>query len=483
MIYADVIIIGAGLMGCFAARAMAAYDLKTIVLEAREDVCCEISKANSGIIYPGYDNKPETFKAKMCTKSSRHFRKLCSELDVSFRRCGSMMVSYGPRGEKTIAKKLENGKRSGICGLQILTAEEVYEKEPHLAKGITSALYCPDTISVLPWELGIATFENARDNGVAFCFDSKVKALSETDGIFRVDTETESYTARVVINCAGLYADQVRELICRPQVRIALDAADYIVLDADLDYYPKHIIFQETETGKGINLIPTVTGNLLIGPVNRKMQDNKDGCGYKGIYDTDLVDLQRLLDTAREMLPEISEDDVIRCFGAARPNPYSVVKCGDEWVPQDRGINDFPIINEGGLISLIGIKTPGLTCACELGKHIADLAVGYIGHVKKDPHFDPHRKGIRKAGTENGGSVICRCRCITEDEILQAVTRGAKTVDGVRRRTGTCSGRCQGSRCTQAIMEIISRERNIPLYEIEKDIHSSVLIYESPQKK
>lgn len=140
---ADVVIVGAGLLGCFAARALSAYNLRILVLEQREDVCTGISKANTAIIYTGYDTRPGTLKTSMCTRANIGFDRLCEELDVRFRRCGSLLVSFGPRAEAVIQQKYEQGLRSGVPGLRLLDREEVLRREPHLSPEVTRGLYAP----------------------------------------------------------------------------------------------------------------------------------------------------------------------------------------------------------------------------------------------------------------------------------------------------------------------------------------------------
>ena len=466
MEYTDVAVVGGGLLGCFTARALAAYALRVTVLEGREDVCTGISRANTGIVYTGYDAKPGTLKTRLCVRANREFDRLCRELDVPFSRCGSLMVAFGPRAEGVLRQKLAQGQLNGVPGLELLGPEAVYEREPNLAPGVRLGLYAPGTGTVNPWELGIAAFENARANGVDFRFSQKVLDMERTAGGYRLETERGSYKARAVVNCAGLRADAVRELTKPPAVRIFPTAGDYLVLDDTVAGLVRHIIFHEPEEkGKGLTLTPTVDGNLLAGPTQRPRDTAPD-------WATSREGLDTLFRLCAQVVPALPMGEVIRSFAALRPNPYEVRQRDGVWVPENRSISGFTVLEEDGLVSLLGIKTPGLTCAGLLGKHAAELAARYLGNPGGNPNFDPRRRGIRRphalsAGERAAlvredpdyGEVVCQCRDVTKGEVLEAIRRGAATVDGVKRRTGAGMGCCQGSRCAHRVLKLLGRTR------------------------
>ncbi len=270
MDHTDVAVIGGGLLGCFTARALTAYQLRVTVLEAREDVCTGISRANTGIVYTGCDTKPGTLKTRLCVRANRDFDRLCQELDVPFSRCGSLMAAFGPRGAAVLEKKLRQGRTNGVPGLALLGPEEVYAREPHLAPGVRLGLYAPGTGTVIPWELGAAAFESARSNGAVFRFSEEVLRMERTSSGYRLDTSRGSWAARAVVNCAGLRADAVREMAKIPAMRIFPTAGDYLVLDSPAAGFVRHILFHEPEErGKGLTLTPATDGSLLVGPTER----------------------------------------------------------------------------------------------------------------------------------------------------------------------------------------------------------------------
>lgn len=476
MIHSDIVIVGAGLLGCFAARALAAYDVKVTVLEQREDVCTGISRANTGIIYTGCDTKPGTLKTRLCVKANENFAALCEELDVSFSQPGSLMLSFGPRADSVLEKKYEQGVENGVKGLELLDREETLRREPRLAEHVRGALYAPGTGTVDPWELGIAAYENAAANGVDFRLNEKLLRMERRGEGFLLETEKESYNCRAVLNCAGLDAPAVRELLLTPLVRIFPSAADYMVLDTKLRGFVNHIIFHEPEEkGKGLTLVPTVDGNILVGPTEYDFDEQED-------YATTAFGIERLYELCGEIVPELDLGELIRSFGSMRPNPFYVREERGVWVPEGKNISSFTVLEEGGLFSLIGIKTPGLSCAAELGQYMARKLTAHIGCDRPAPSFEPKRRAIPRPRDmdmqtrselvrldPDYGRIVCRCREVTRGEVLEAIARGAVTVDGVKRRVGAGMGRCQGGYCMQGIMEILMERTGVSAAEVRKD--------------
>ena len=433
MKYYDAVVIGGGILGCFVARNLRRWKISVLLLEKEEDVCRGITRANSAICYAGYDNKPGSLKAAMTVRGNANMGALCEELDVPFSRCGSLLVTYDRNSVSRLEKKLQNGIRNGVPGVKLLSGAEAEAMEPMLKKGVAAALYAPGTGTVNPWQLGIAAFENAVQNGAEVRLNARVCGIRQWEEGFAVETNEEEFRCSMVFNCAGLSADKVQELFFAPSVRLKLDGAEYLVLDKTAEK-PSRVIFHQAEScGKGITAIPCVEGNLLISGV-RKPLDVPFGTTAEG--------LEELHSATKELLPDVDVTKVIRSFGAVRPNP-----CGEK----GENISDFQIENPApGFYSLIGIKTPGLTCANELGLHLAEKAAAFL-EAEKNETFDPKRKGI----VEKDNEIICQCEQITRAEIVEAIRRGAVTADGVKRRVGSGMGRCQGSRCAVKIEKLL----------------------------
>ena len=468
----DVVVIGGGLLGCFAARNLCRWNLHIALLEAREDVCTGISRANTAIVYPGYDHKPGTLKAEMTVRANARFGALCRELDVPFSRCGSLMVSFGEKADAVLKKKYENGRIMGVPGLRLLSAEEARRLEPYLAPGITSALYAPTAGTVNPWELGIAACENAVANGAELFLNNRVLGIQKTAEGYRIETDRETFSCRAILNCSGLQADRVQELLIPSEVHIAPDGADYLILDKTAENKPTHIVQYEPEDGgKGFNAVPTVEGSLLLGPSEREKEID---------FAASEEGLSFVHECSGRVLPGLDLSDTIRSFAAVRPNPER---------EDGSSIGSFVIDDPSpGFWSLIGIKTPGLTCADELGSFVADKAAAFL-NASPNGSFDPHRSGIQRMRSMSReqraaailadpdcGEVICCCEDITKAEVLEALRRGATTLDGVKRRVGTGMGRCQGSRCQQKLISLLATELGVSEAEVTKDGVGSELL-------
>ncbi|MBQ3193185.1 MAG: NAD(P)/FAD-dependent oxidoreductase [Oscillospiraceae bacterium] len=434
----DAAVIGGGILGCFAARNLRRWNISTVLMEQEDDVCKGITRANSAIVYAGYDNKPGSVKAAMTVGGNAHMEALCRELEVPFSRCGSLLVTYEADSADRLEKKYQNGIQNGVPGLRLLTGAEAEAMEPMLRPGVAKALYAPSTGTVNPWLLGIAAYENAMQNGAVSSLNTQVLEIRKRDEGYEIKTNQGTILCKMILNCAGLYADKIQELLFPPSVRLHWDSADYLVLDAMAEKPGRVIFHQARSCGKGITAIPCVEGNLLISGVRKPLRTP---------FATTPEGLQELHGAAKALLPEVDLGAVIRSFGAVRPNPYR---------EDGESLHDFCIENPApGFYSLIGIKTPGLTCANELGFCLAEKAAGYL-RAEKNPNFDPCRKSIPPLP----GKMICQCEMITEGQIREAIRRGASTVDGVKRRVGSGMGRCQGSRCTLAIEKILEECQN-----------------------
>lgn len=456
----DAAVIGGGILGCFAARNLRRRNISTVLIEAREDVCTGITRANSAIVYTGCDSKPNTLKTRMTVAANARFDALCRELDVKFSRCGSLLVSCGENGDETVRRKYAQGIESGVPGLRILRGAEARAMEPELSEAVTSALYCPTAGTVNPWQLGIAACENAVANGAVLRLNTRVTGISRENGGYVLQTDRGEIFARAVLNCTGLCADRIQELCFPPRVRTVVDGADYLVLDKSAAHKPSYIIMYESEAhGKGVSAVPTVTGEVLLGPVERP---------DAGAFVSTAEGLRRVREEVAEVLPQTDFSAQLRSFAASRPNPFEVERGENGYVLSRKSINSFVIDEPAeGFVSFIGIKTPGLTCADELGRYAAEKLGKLLG-AAENPDFDPFRRGIRAArdmseeeraqavrDDPDYGEIVCRCEGVTLREVKEAIRRGAVTVDGVKRRCGSGMGACQGARCRHRIAEVL----------------------------
>jgi glycerol-3-phosphate dehydrogenase len=508
----------------FAARNLVRYRLRVAVFEKERELCSGISKANSAIVYAGYDNKPDTLKSRLCVAANQDMARLCEELSVPFNRCGSLMVATGSNGIRTLEQKYANGIKNGLgdTEFRIISGDEARKREPTLSGAVKSALYSDMVGTINPWEFGLAAADNAVANGTEIFRDTNVVDITRTEDGYEIKTAGGGmFFARAIVNAAGLKSDQISELVAPAAFRIVPERADFVVLDSQVGDFVRHIIFCESEVkGQDVSILPTVEGNILIGASEVDAGGNRDSCP------TSEEGIDEICNLAKEFLPSIPLEQKIRSFAGLRPNPFNATK--------DESIHDF-LIGESpecpGFVNFIGVKTPGLTCANEIGKYTAELVADRLGCKEKNPEYDSRYRGEiagqarndaeyqdgvdteyqggvdaeyqggviaasePQSQTDRGHSptgcvptlksddplwnrVVCRCRKISEHEVRAAIRGplGARTLDGVKRRAGTCLGRCQGGYCTQRIIEILSEELGIPVSEVIADKEGSWLL-------
>lgn len=429
----DAVVIGGGILGCMTARNLRRWNISTLLVEKEADVCTGITRANSAIVYAGYDCRPGSLKAALTVRGNAGMQQLCRELELPFSRCGSLLVTYDAEAVPRLRRKLRHGEENGVPGLRLISGREAEEMEPMLAPGVAAALYAPTTGSVNPWQLGIAALENALLNGAELSLNTEVRGIERRAEGFVIETDRGEFLCRTVFNCAGLFADRVQELAFPPSLRLEQDSAEYLVFDR-LCQKPSRVIFhQSASCGKGITAIPCPEGNLLVSGVRKPMELP---------FATTPEGLRELHEMTRALLPGMDMTQIIRSFGAVRPNPHS---------DDGASLHDFCIENPApGFFSLMGIKTPGLTCSNELGLYLARKAAEYLG-AEANHSFNP----LRPAISEKDNEIICLCEQITRAEIIEAIKRGAASPEAVKRRVGSGMGRCQGSRCTLAIERLL----------------------------
>ncbi len=468
----DVIIIGAGVSGSAVARELARTERRIVVLERENDICEGTSKANSGIVHAGYDATPGSLKAKLNLEGNRIMGELSEELDFSFKRTGSLVITFDEQGKEKLKELYDRGIQNGVEGLQLLTGDGARAMEPELSDDVKAALFAPTAGIVCPFGMNIAFAENAAVNGVEFHLNTEVASVSKEESGYCVKAGKKEYYAPVVVNAAGVYADVIHNMVCEDKLNITPRRGEYCLFDKTAGDLVKHTIFQlPTDKGKGILVTPTVHGNLLAGPTAEDIQD-KEG------INTTAEGLARVLKTGAKSVKNLPVRQVITSFSGLRANEQG----GDFVIGEAK---DMP-----GFFDVAGIASPGLTSAPAIGIYVADMInQKYPAPLKEN--FISTRKGIpsmAEAAMEERmalikenpayANVICRCELVTEGEILDAIHRplGATTLDGVKRRTRAGMGRCQSGFCSPKVVEILARELGVDSSQIVKSGNDSAVL-------
>lgn len=475
----DVAVIGAGVIGTMITRELTKLDMNVVLLEKFNDVAMGTSKANSAIVHAGFDAESGTLKAKLNVEGTALMEYYCKKLAVPYKNIGSLVVAYSEEELKTLEVLLERGKRNGVPDLEIIGRERLVEMEPHIGPTALGALWAPTAGIVSPYELAIASAENAVENGADVKRNSGVFAIEYKNEVFTLATASGIVKAKYVINCAGVFADQIAKLIGDHSFTIIPRKGEYHLLDKTDGAFVNHTLFMcPNNMGKGILVTPTAHGNVLMGPTAIDLDYDS-----KLDVDTTPEGLSEILDKIHKVIPALTTRNEITSFAGNRA--YVKDGNGDFIIGKSEANERF--------INVAGIESPGLSAAPAIARYVGKIFRELAPQYKEKENFNCTRKPPvrineltteeRKALVEKDkryGRIICRCEGVTEGEIIDAIKApcGARDVDGVKRRTRAGMGRCQGGFCGSKVVEILARELNVPMNEITKFGHESKIIYE-----
>ena len=458
----DVVVIGAGVVGGLVARELSRYELSVCILEKCSDVALGATRANSAIVHAGYDAKEGSLKAKLNVQGSKMMESVAEELGVKYKRNGSLVVGFNDEDRKTLEGLLERGTKNGVEGLRVIDREEILSLEPNIGAGVTVALHAPTGAIICPYELCMAAVGNAMDNGVSLKLDFDVKKIEKLNTGYRITSKNDTVEAKFVINCAGVFSDEIAKLAGDDSFTVNPRRGEYMLLDRECGELVSHTIFRcPSKMGKGILVSPTVDGNLILGPTAEDIEDKED-------TKTTAEGLAKVRAQAGEQVSGINFGKVITSFTGLRSTGST---------------GDFVINERDGFINCAGIESPGLSSSPAIATYVADILRGAGLEMKEKADFDGRRRPahyykeltldekneIIKEHPEFA-HVICRCETVTEGEILEAIRTNPKPrdVDGVKRRTRASMGRCQGGFCTPYIIDLLAAEMGCDYTDVTK---------------
>jgi glycerol-3-phosphate dehydrogenase len=470
----DVLIIGGGIVGTTILRELSKYSLSSLLIEKEADVAMGASGANDGMIHPGIDLKPGSVKAKYCLQGNRMYETLAAELDFDFRRCGQYIVFHS-KADRALSFYLKHkAKILGIKGFQVLSKKEIIAREPETAPWAEGAVFLSDTGIISPYQAVIAFAENAVHNGAEIALETACLGFElEGERITGVRTNRGLIHPRIVINAAGVYADQIAafaqdkyfSIHPRKGTDIILDSKVKDLVQTIISRFPK--VSQRHSHTKGGAIISTVDGNLLIGPDAEEIPDRED-------CTTSKVSLDRVLNKHRGVISKIKASDVIAYFSGIRAATYEE----DFIIEMSKKVEN--------LLHVAGIQSPGLTAAPAIAVDVVQMVLSYLQTLRKVERnlaFNPYRKRPVRSSALNDaeraalikenpdyGQIVCRCEKVSLGEIKEAIHSPlpATSVDALKRRIRTGMGRCQGGFCTPQLLKVLSEELKIDLLAVEK---------------
>ncbi len=478
----DVLIVGAGIIGAAVARELSRYRLKCLLVEKEVNPGFGVTKGSYSLLHSGHTYPTGSLKARLCVESGPSFDRVTRELEVPFRRVGELVVAMN-EGEVPELKRLKaQGEANGVQGLEIIGRERLREMEPHIIREAVAALHSPgDGILHAP-ELTMALVENAEANGTELMLETEVEAIS-SDGssAFLIKTSRGSLRARFLVNAAGLYADEVAAMVGEDDLSITARKPQVAILDKEVGGLVSRVIDRVTRPTVPMvirRVAPTIHGNLMI--IGGTYRDPRD----KGDRAVPPEGVRELAEIGRELVPALSGKEIITTFTGlvtvnSRDPTDSVIEVSHK---ARRFINAV-------------ISPPGMSICFAVARHVVELLSGEGLELSPREDFNPYRRGIPRfrelpwAEQESlierdprFAHMVCRCEGVTEAEVVEAIGRGARTLDGVKHRTRAGMGRCQGGFCSPRVMRILSRELGIPMVDLtKKGANSQHLLFRSKE--
>ena len=478
----DVLIIGGGISGCSIARELSRYKLNILLLEKEADLALGASGRNDGEVHPGVDLSRGSLKHKYIRRANKMYDRICEELDVPFKRTGQ----YACFKDKKLLPfiwlhSIYRRYVDGIDDTRIVLAKTIRKTQPNLNPDFVFAISNPSSGCVSPYNLVIAYAENAVANGARVSLNTAVTGMKLENGkIVSVETNRGTIKPRLVINCAGVFSDEVAKMANDRFFTIHPRRGTNSIIDKKVGVKMTSIasVVGSSTTGKthtkGGGILHTVHDNLLVGPDAVETWERENTA-------TNPDSIERVFNKQKITFPELSERDIITYFTGVRAPTYE---------------EDF-IIERGrkteNIIHVAGIQSPGLTTAPAVAEDVAEMAVNALGGADKNEGFNPIRhapphlaamsdeeRAALIAQNPDYGVIVCRCEEVSRGEILDALNSPicVPTVDGIKKRLRPGMGRCQGGFCSPLVTKIIAEYLGVPLTEVRKSSAESAIVFE-----
>lgn len=474
MMKTDVVVIGAGAVGCAIARELSKYNVDVIVVDKRDDVGGDASKSNSAIIHTGYDAAPGTLESQLVVAANPMYDQLTKDLEIPFKRIGAILPAFTEEQFEKLPAIREKAFKNHVYDVEYLSKEEILKKEPELNPEVKGGLFIPRESIIDPFILVQALAENANENGVEFMLNTEVTDIHVEDGAIKsVETSNGIIETTYVVNAAALHCDDIAAMVGKADYKVVARRGQFYILDKNTNCKVQNIVLPiPTKITKGKLMCPTIHGNMLVGPTAEDLDDKVDTSvttdGLNSIY----ADVSK-------MIPNVNIRDTITQYSGLRPNRN----------PEGLHVDVYDDLK--GYVNLSGVRSTGLTLSVAMGKYVVEKLKEIGMTVTMKESFIATRKGIpifhemtreeqEQIVKENPlyGTIVCRCETITEGEIMEAIHRplGARTVDAVKRRVRAGMGRCQGGFCGPKVIDILARELNLSPEQVNKNLDGSYMV-------
>lgn len=451
----DVAVIGAGVVGAAIARALAAFDLRCVLLDAADDVGAGTSKANTAILHTGFDAKPGSLESRLLTRGSKLLRAYTEQAGIAVERTGAVLVAWTAEQAAALPAIADGARENGYRPVRELSAAGIYEREPALGPGALAGLLIPDESIIDPWTVPLAFATEAVRAGVVLRLGTRVTGVSGPAGAaFEIMTTEGPVRCRWAVNAAGLGSDEVDRMFGAEGFTIRPRKGELIVYDKLARPLVRSIVLPvPTARTKGVLVAPTVFGNVLVGPTAQDVPDRWD-------VSTTAAGLSSLTAAAERIVPGLAGEEVTATYAGMR-------------AATEHG--DYQIAAIGRYVRVAGIRSTGLSASLGVAEHVVDLladaglptrprphapghsadvpVMPYLGEAGRRPYHDQERIAADPAY----GEIVCHCERVTRGEIRDALASDIAPAgpDGLRRRTRAMNGRCQGFYCAANVSTLL----------------------------
>ncbi len=480
-----VVIVGAGISGLSIARWLTHYeDIDVVVIDKEPDVGWGVTKANTSIIHPCHEEDPNKhpLRSKLCLEGHNLWYEWVEQLDIPARWPGEIIVAFNDKQLKDLWKFVEYASITGVPGVRIVGRDEMLSLDPCINPSAVGGLYAPTAGSINPMKAAVAIAENIVENGGKFLLGAQVNDIIIEGGRVKgVNTSKGIIEADIVVNAAGIYADEISRKAGISDYSIHPRRGQYIVFSDGVDVKPRKILHTApTQVTKGVYALTTTDGNLLIGP-------NAEDLSPESREDNSTTPkgLEFVYETASKLLQEIPpKSEIVKTFAGLRPEPSTgtfIIRYHEE--PE-------------GFIEVAGIRSPGLTAAPAIGNYVVKQIVEELGNVKERESWVAERRDISHPASmtperrneiimqnPDYGRIVCTCRKVSVGEIMEAINRMEKigvpyiTLESIKFRTHAMYGDCQGSQCRPHIAYLIWKRLGLPPWKLLVKSKSSRYAY------
>ena len=450
---ADVVIVGAGVVGTAIARTLAGYFLDCVLVDAAPDVGTGTSKANTAILHTGFDAKPGTLESRLLSRGSALLREYAAATGIPVEYTGALLVAWTPEQEAALPSLEENARRNGYLAVRRIGASELYAREPALGAGALGALEIPDEAIICPWTTPLAFATEAVGAGVRLVLGALVTGVSAVEGRYELVTTRGVLRGRWVVNAAGLGSDAIDRMFGGDGFTIRPRRGELIVFDKLARSLLRSILLPvPTARSKGVLLAPTVYGNVLLGPTAEDVKDRSETA-------TTAAGLESLMAAGRRILPGLDDEEVTATYAGLRAATEHA---------------DYQIRVDGArrYACAAGIRSTGLSASLGIAEYVVGLLgeaglllrprsgavalprMPYIGEAGRRPYQDAELI----AGDPAYGQIVCHCERVSLGEVRDALASPVPPADlgGLRRRTRAMNGRCQGFFCAATVSRLFS---------------------------